>query len=184
MNLEDSREVNLGKKNQNVNRNGNPEVTVDKNPKENREVSLEVNPDENREVTAKVNPEVNMEENPKVPVEINTEENREVTVEVNPDEDREVNVKNREVIVELNPDEVTLEVNPDEVTVEGNPDENREAIVEENADVNASNSESHDKKSKVNYKWRARRIDKISKIIFPVSYLVFNIVFWSVYSSK
>jgi hypothetical protein len=53
-----------------------------------------------------------------------------------------------------------------------------------NPDVDNSKSEINNKKKKINYRLRARLVDTISKIAFPVAYIIFNIIFWSAYSSK
>ncbi|XP_062605751.1 glycine receptor subunit alpha-1-like, partial [Saccostrea cucullata] len=47
------------------------------------------------------------------------------------------------------------------------------------------NGETNDKENRPEYFMeRARRVDRISRIVFPVSYILFNIVFWSAYLSK
>lgn len=44
--------------------------------------------------------------------------------------------------------------------------------------------ETIDERKNVDFMARARHVDRLSRVVFPVSYILFNIVFWGVYLSK
>jgi hypothetical protein len=54
----------------------------------------------------------------------------------------------------------------------------------QNDELPEKDEEAVPKRKRMGHFKRARRVDKVSRIVFPVAYVTFNIIFWSVYLSK
>ena len=49
-------------------------------------------------------------------------------------------------------------------------------------DEEEANDEKEAKSARMSSAGRARKVDKIARIVFPLGFLIFNIVFWTYYS--